>query len=338
MNCGKDLLPADSVAFLLNALTRCAEDLKSDPVPGGPCLVYHRPGLEALLDSPAAYCRGEAMDDWVAMLMKYGLPCLSITRSEWIETVEADAFIFPAPAAVGPSLARVSLECLRRGTPIAWMGQASLLPDGLQQALGVNVTRPPRESALAGPATLEDPELAAAVGTRGVVLNQRQRSLSESPSWQPVISALGGPVFSRHRTMPSWIWETPEWGTPEDLHLTVKSVESLQTYVAVSRALGRAGWGRERLGWQNRDWTRPVVFHFWRYAAGRLGVLLGNLETGLTGHSQCYAHGSIEASRPLTAIAAEAGSEPVVLSATGTRCAVGLGPHKSCILRMEART
>lgn len=335
MNRGPELLPPESVDYLAGVFSSCAADLALNPVPGGPCLVYHRHGLETLLAAPADYCRGEAMDDWTAMLQKYGFPVLSITRSEWLKDVEADALVFPAPAAIGEPLAATLLERLRRGVPVLFMGQASLLSAPLRKALDIAVRPEPVLNSQPGPAVIEDPALAALTGTRGLVLNQRQSSLIENKSWKTLIRFGDSPVLARHAALPCLIWETPEWGTPTELQLLHQSILSPQTYVAAARAAGENGWGPERLRWTNRDWQKPVCFLFWRYETGGLGVLLGNIETGLTGNSQFYVHGSLSYAGKTPAVTTTAGTEPVVLAAGEEQCAAGLGPYKSCVLSLN---
>jgi len=296
MNRGPELLSEEAVNFVVRTMNEAAADLARHPLPGGPCLIYHRQGLEALLASPATYSRGEEMDDWTSMLLKFGVPVLSITRSEWLGSVTADAFIFPSPAHMEDELSDTLYAKLQVGTPVLFTGQASLLSEKLRNKLELAVLNEPQESEYASAATIEQQRLVASIGTSGVAINQRVRTLADSTSWETLIRCLEGPVFAAHRQLPCWIWETPEWGTPYELHLTVKSIQSPQTYHAIALAFGEHGWGIDNMKWTNADWQKPIAFLFWRYAAGGAGVLLGNLETGTTGSSQFAVTGQLACS------------------------------------------
>lgn len=280
MNKGQELIPEETVRQLCRTMEDSAEDLLDDPVPGGPCLVYDRDGLESLLYDPQPYSRGEEMDDWAAMLQKYGVPILSITRSEWLPSVEADAFHWPAPHRLTDPNVRHLLHKLEAGTPVLFTGQAALLPAELRQALNISVESEPVRAARPSAALVKG-TLADLLDMDGLVLNQRQRTLMESKDWETLIECLGGPVFAMHRSLPCCIWETPEWGTPRQMHLTFKSIESPQTYIGVAQTIARQGWGAELRRWSNEDWQKPVCWLFWRYRGGGEAMLLGNLEKGI---------------------------------------------------------
>ncbi len=332
MNRGPDLIPAETVQHLCNTLDRCQADLARGPVPGGPCLVYHRPGLESLLNHPEPVSRGEEMDDWTAMIMKYGVPVLSITRSEWLEDIQADGFLVPAPACLDPVL-ETSLETrLRQGIPILFMGRAALLPERLRRSLAIRTREDPVTGCLASFARVSG-ALARRIGATGLQVLQRQRTLDESPDWETAIEGLGGPVLSRHRSLPCVIWETPEWGTPMELHLTTRSVGSLQLYLSVSEVFGADGWGPSSLRWTGEDWQKPACFHFWRYPDGTATVLLGNLETGTTGSSQFAIKGLLQAAgRPVGPHPAHAAWPPGWIRPQPGGFRIALAPHRMALV------
>jgi hypothetical protein len=342
MNRGRDLLPQATVDWLVGQLDACATDLARQPLPGGPCIVHHRAGLEWLLAHPAEHCRGEGYDDWIAMLLKYGLPCLSITRSEWLGQggIAADSWIWPAPAQLTDHLQSWLLTRLQQGEPVLLLGQAALLPDALRAALGVQLAAQPVTAELPDAAELEN-ELASWVGTRAVVINQRQRTLAVAPAWQSLLTWHGGPVFAGHRQLPCFIWETPEWGTPMELHLSWRSVESPQTYAAIAHAL-QAFQGALRF--EIGHLARPVCYLEWHgEGADEYTILLGNLETGVLGNSQFCVKGQLRlASRDPLAITPHAAlwsNQVTGKYAHGeTQTAITLGAHKSALFRIQRNT
>jgi len=344
MNHGSELLPEASVEFVRHAIEQSAADLTREPVPGGPCLVYHRAGLEALLQSPEDFSRGEEVDDWAAMLLKYGMPVLSITRSEWLVEVKADAFVFPAPAKMEPPIAQALLEKLHGGTPVLFTGQGKLLAEPLRSALGIAVTEQPALAHLPSAGTVLQ-ALAEHVGTAGLVLNQRYRTLADSDDWESLIRALDGPVLAKHRHLPCWIWETPEWGTPGEMHLTIETIQSPQLYQAVALAFGAGGYGKEQISWSNVHRQRPIAFLFWRYpgengANGKpeIGGLAGNLETGLIGNSQfgVEARLSIQSSEAWDCQGFKPFS-PGKIGKDGDRFRIALAGHKAGLFTLRSR-
>jgi hypothetical protein len=338
LNRGKDeLIPSETVEKVRSILDDCEEDLKRDPAPGGPCLVYHREGLLSLLNNPADNSRGEEMDDWAAMLQKYGTPLLSITRSEWLGRVEADGFIFPAPARIGHDLCGVVLGKIKSGIPVMFTGQASQLSNELREALSVDVEELATECALATAAEVED-GLALAIGTKGLMINQHQRSLKANDEWIALIQCIGGPVFAKHTEKACFIWETPEWGTPNESHLTCKTVGTPQTFRAVSDTFGKGGWGAERYEWTNDDWQKPVCFLFWRYRDGGAAMLLGNLETGMIGNSQFAVKGTLTFSNSEShTVVAKKGLGHGRIKETGAGFHIALAPHNAYIVMVEDR-
>jgi hypothetical protein len=339
MNRRDQLLEPSCVEWLVGTLNAAGVDLKSDPVPGGPCLVYSYDGLAGQMGRPGAYCRGEAFDDWTAMLQKYGLGMLSVTRAEWVGKIgEVDALVAPVSVGMAPEAAKEMVERGRRGVPVLWLGQAAELPEAVREALDIVVAEAPAESDLASGGVLMDEALCERFGTRGVVVNQRGRSLEAGDGWQSVIECLGGPVAARRTEGAVWIWETPEWGTLNETHLTVASVQSLQTYGAIAEGFGASGpgYGTLRMGWRSRQWMRPMCFLFWRYAEGAHGVLLGNLETGMTGNSQFYVHGRLSHACGVLHVSVVSQAQPVKLEVAEGQVVVALGPHGSCVLRLEA--
>lgn len=335
MNRGGELLGEDAAALLRRTLREAADDLRRNPVPGGPTLVYDRDSLEALSLQPADHSRGEEIDDWGAMLMKYGLPILSITRAEWLAEVKADGFILgPTMALPGEAVGNL-LRRVKEGLPVLLLGQAAFHHGQLRETLGIPVEEEAVTSPLPSAGQLS-PTLWEEAETTAVVLNQRARTLATGPGWTPLVECLGGPVAARHTGGSVYIWETPEWGTPRELHLSPRSVQSLQTYLAMATEFSRQGWGAERLYWINDDWTKPICFHFWRHDGGGVALLVGNLEFGMTGNSQFCVRG-----RAGCVLAPELdarhGLRPTELMVVDSAIHVGLHAHRSAVVSVEGQ-
>jgi hypothetical protein len=301
MNRRDQLLPEETVAQLGQLIHECQADLAKNPRAGGPCVVYHRAGLEALLENPVNYCRGEAIDDWISMLIKYGTPCLSITRSEWLPDISADGYIVPVPCNLDEHACTFLLNEMRKGKTVLLSGSAEVIPPLLRKSLDIDIVTTPVRAELPSAATISS-ELQAVTKTSAVIVNQKARSCISGKNWESLIDCLGGPIFLRHRALPCFIWETPEWGTPTMLHLTVESIQSPQYFWAIASAINHNGWGNAKLQWRNADWLMPVCFLFQYNSNNTKNIVLGNLETGITGNSQFGATGVVRGVKQLEII------------------------------------
>lgn len=331
MNRKDQLLPRETVDWLVGVMNDAAEDLAQAPTPAGPCLVYDRAAMEASLDEPAECSRGEELDDWAAMLLKYGCPILSIVRAEHAPQTDADAYVIPAIASA--SLAEWAAGVAGRGTPVLVLGEAARMHAEARRSLDVRMEAAERTAPLPTAAAVSA-DLAVRIGTAGVAINQRRRTLAESPEWTTLIAALGGPVLARHRRLPVWVWETPEWGTPLELNLTAQTIQSPQTYLAVALAFRAGGWGTASVDWSNEDWLKPVCLLAWNYPAGGGAVLLGNLETGVTGNSQNCAKGTLSFDAARFGLRYDLFPAPGRVTEKDGQTVVSLGPHKVARLHL----
>lgn len=83
------------------------------------------------------------------------------------------------------------------------------------------------------------------------------------------------------------------------LHLTVESIQSPQYFWAIASAINHNGWGNAKLQWLNADWLMPVCFLFQYNSNNTKNIVLGNLETGITGNSQFGATGVVRGVKQL---------------------------------------
>lgn len=328
-----ELLPAETVDLLSGCLNEAAADLVLDPKPGGPCIVYPRNAFEESLANPASESRGEEVDDWAAMLVKYGSPILSITRTEWLLDVTADGYLLPLPWGLNDRQCDRILHEASSGKPVLLVGDPAWIDPKLRDKLGVEIETKSLNSRLPSSAKVLEP-LATEVGTEGGAVNQRRRNLAPSSTMLTRMESLGGPILSQWVGGSCWVWETPEWGTPFELHMSFKSIQSPQIWAAVSIETSRQGWDPSGLGWANDDLSKPVCFLFWRYPDGTGTVMLANLETGITGNSQFCVGG---------VLSANAVPKPSQFGVPGRwggqeeRSVVRLGAHKACLLSFSVR-
>jgi hypothetical protein len=187
---------------------------------------------------------------------------------------------------------------MRKGKTVLLSGSAEVIPPLLRKSLDIDVVTTPVRAELPSAAIISS-ELQAVTKTSAVIVNQKARSCIGGKNWESLIDCLGGPIFLRHRSLPCFIWETPEWGTPTMLHLTVESIQSPQYFWAIASAINHNGWGNAKLQWLNADWLMPVCFLFQYNSDNTKNIVLGNLETGITGNSQFGATGVVRGVKQL---------------------------------------
>lgn len=335
MNRGNKLLSESTVQYLCDRMKDCMIDLEKKPIPGGPCIVYHKAGFDNLMGSTCSYSHGEEIDDWASMLVKYGIPVLSITRSEWLENINRHDFIFPVPAALDDQLMNTIERFIIEGRKIFFTGQAALLPERIKKVLNLKTLDEPAQCEMPSCAQVCE-RVSSQIKVKGLQINQRQRTFEESEDWETLITCLGGPVMAKNRNNKCFIWETPEWGTPYELHLTSKSIGSVELYLTVAHIIGSDGWDKEEIQWINEDYQKPLCFLYWKYADGHKTLLFGNLETGCTGNSQFAVKGDLIFNDHRSYILESFEKyKPGITSVNETGYRIALAPHMSAIISVK---
>ena len=289
LNRGKTLLPRETVHTLAATLDDVDASLEREPDNGGGCIVYDRENFLRALVHPLPYGRGEDFDDWCALLQKCDCSIWSIVRMEDLPAVSADWFFLP----FAHDLDSVQLDCLTdklAASALVFAGMAAELDEKLAKRFDIRRKAPLFAQEPLSALVFTSPD---ETGRRAFCVPQRAVSLDESPSFATVAAENGNPVLVRRRDQPLWIWETPEWGTPGDLHLFPESAGDFAYYRRVAALLEEDDPARRTLSFSTADKRMPINFLWARYADGSAMVLLGNLETGLTGNSQFATHGTL---------------------------------------------
>ena len=121
------------------------------------------------------------------------------------------------------------------------------------------------------------------------------------PPHQPIVGE--GEVLVRAGSTPTLVrrdnviyWQPPDWSEPSNPFLPRYQIGSLASHALAARALVDAC---ARVGLSHAadvPFAQPVAFHLWR-SNGRVHVLLGNLETGLTGDARTERHVTLKLER-----------------------------------------
>ncbi|HLP73018.1 MAG TPA: hypothetical protein VK155_08965 [Bacteroidales bacterium] len=118
-NQGKELLSEEDVRFLAIETNNALEDAAETKKINGPTLVYCRSAMEWQSQNKPSVSIKEWIDEQAGTLMKWSIPVLSITRSEYLPGVESDMFIFQTPVHLEKDEKYNIIKILQSGKPAA---------------------------------------------------------------------------------------------------------------------------------------------------------------------------------------------------------------------------
>jgi hypothetical protein len=242
----------------------------------GPAAVYDREAMRRTLSIDSSMNVSDFVDDQIGMLNKYGFGCITATRPEWVESIDADGVLWQTPD---------SRECLEktarmRGALIA-AGRADRIDSDLLAAVGVRA-----EGELVGAYYDELSELAGAPVRAPMYFASMQPIEPLSPSTQVHARSRTSPVLASNTESTLIYWMPQDWWQPGNATVRACHLGTLRPYPAVVRTLNRAQAENNGRWWlENVSEAQPVCVHVW-VSGGGLRVLAGNLETGAFGDAR----------------------------------------------------
>ena len=244
----------------------------------GPTLVYNRALMDWLAMQHPEWNVSEWIDDQAGLLMKWGVPCLSATRLEWLNTAQADGYIFQVPRDL-PDPTRSALQPLaREGVPLIFSGRADVIDPALLEMAGVKTTGNLQPSGFSFARAELPPDEKQSEGPLRVHL----------PVTQPV-ALSGGEALFESAHMPLIVqkdnviyWQPLDWSQPGNPFFPRYQLGTLAPYMVLARTLNETSARSGRSYVQSLPLARPVTVHLWR-SGGKIHVLIGNLETNFLG-------------------------------------------------------
>ena len=122
MNQGKRLLSDKDVTWLTTNLNGAIKDARKTSEVYGPTLVYCRDAIKWEMEHAPAIFEKEWIDEQAGCLIKWGVPILSVTRSEWLGEVKTDMPILSIPDHLPEAQVRVIERIIHEGRPLAIFG------------------------------------------------------------------------------------------------------------------------------------------------------------------------------------------------------------------------
>ena len=238
-------------------------------------LVYSRALMERLSEH-SDWNASEWLDDQAGLLMKWGVPILSIDRAEWASP-DANSHIAQGDGT------RFDLE-----RPMLVTGRADTFDPAIRERLGLA----PRGRLVAG-------DFYVASGGGAPPYDRPYL-----PDHQPVDTADDVQILYRTGATPLltrrglWAyWQPPDWSEPFNPFVPKYQLGSTYPHFVVARLLHELAREAGLSYIAGIERPQPIAFHLWR-SAGQICVLFGNLETGEFGDSRTPRRVNVCLSRP----------------------------------------
>ncbi|MBK5261204.1 MAG: hypothetical protein JJE17_01375 [Peptostreptococcaceae bacterium] len=140
-NKGKILLSKEDVSFIAKTTNAAFFDAQETKEVFGPTMVYCRSAMEWKSGNRPDQSIKEWIDEQTGTLMKWAVPVMSVTRSEYLPNVESDMFIFQTPVNLKQSEKKNIIKILESGKPVAVFGSpAGGLDKDISEIIGVSTT------------------------------------------------------------------------------------------------------------------------------------------------------------------------------------------------------
>lgn len=310
------LLSQEDIQFITSNLNAAEESAGQLEEVYGPLMVHDRNSILAIHAEDPSANASEWIEDQAGFLMKFGTMCLGATRTEWLPPTWPDGLLLQLPDRIGADiLARLD----GIGGPSMAIGRADRINRDLLQKAGVrrsNNLRPAGFS-LGYPASSD----------------LRPEDRLHLPEHEPVSAEPGTDVLYRSpdgallaATDQYIYWQPPDFTDPSEPGLTHSQLGSMSPYIEAARALQMRAEKSAGVSTRGIQSHSPVTVHCWK-SAGRIQVLVGNLESGWIGDARFPRQ--FELVLPLERIGLEPGSYQLIEEMGQTTFAAQL--DKGCL-------
>jgi len=296
-NQGKRLLETEDVSFLSKHLGEALRNSAETDEVFGPTLVYSREAMKWQADHATA---GREIKEWIdeqaGSVIKWPIPLLSVTRSEWLGKVTTDLPIVQCPSHMSDDARAAVLALIRSGRPVAIFAS----PDGgigaeIERLVGIEsaetVDREPRsyEARIAdGASTLVKnlPEEFATYTILSRTVASGELRVLYRIGANPVLMLKGGDKNVL-------VWDPPEVTFRDGVSLRENMGGSGAPYALTAGALNFLLSKTEGIHARDIDFEQTMNVGAWRMKDGRVLVLAANLEEGLRDDADHRRHATL---------------------------------------------
>ncbi len=289
-NQGKRLISEEDVIFLASTSNSAISDAHEIKKIFGPTLVYCRSAMEWQSNNKPEVNIKEWIDEQAGTLMKWSVPVLSVTRSEYLPSVESDMFIFQTPVHLNQTEKENIIKVLESGNPAAvFASPAGGLDKDISNIIGVST----RDSII---------NITRFIGTLNYKTNGIYASLPNTfPLFQPytlnkfekgieiVYSVSKSPCLGYNQLNGKQLifWDAPDFsknvpsGSGDYEESLDQILGSPVPYVLTARLMNEL---MKKNGFVSVDEIlqyQPVNLSIWQLQDGSYRIMAGNLEEGI---------------------------------------------------------
>jgi hypothetical protein len=287
---GGELFDREEIAFMAEAHNSAIIDARQTKEVFGPTMVYSREAMVWQSHHAPDQFINEWIDEQMGNVLKWSVPCLSITRSEWLDQIRTDLPVIQTPVHLPADQVAAIAQRIESGQPVAIFGSAAGgIDPGLAALMGVRLgaakfpAPPEMHRALLADANspyIDDvpyrfsflwqandvtaigegkPVYAIGESTPLVVQSSAGR---KTLFWDPAVQQVNPVPKNESKPLIEWIKSTyPYFLTARVLHDFLQGTTSPWLKQPVEDA--------------------PVAIHSWQLEDGSYRVLAGNMEEGL---------------------------------------------------------
>ncbi len=269
----RTLMAEDDVRWLARELDAAEASAARLEAVVGPTLVHDRPSMRALIEERPDQHASEWVEEYVGLLLKWGLPVLSATTVGQLPTLDLRAAVLQVPVTEDHTR-----DALLGEIPALVTGRADLLAAPVRRAAGIAATgRLVDAGYTLGQARSTDlrPKGWVSMPVHAQVVTEPDVRTWYGSSETPMLTARGSLS----------VWQPPDWANPTNRQLPHYQLGGVEPHIEAARALHRALEDAGQLHVQPVPAHTPVSLHAWR-SDGVHHLLVGNLESGWIGDAR----------------------------------------------------
>jgi hypothetical protein len=287
---GGEIFDKGELAFMAEALNSAILDARRTKEVFGPTMVYSREAMAWQNRHAPDRFINEWIDEQMGTVLKWSVPCLSVTRSEWLDQIKTDLPVIQTPVRLPAAQIAAIARRIESGRPVAIFGSAA---GGIDPRLATLMGVKPDAAPFPEPVAMH----------RALLADADSPYIDEVPYrfsflWQANnVTASGGarPIYSIGSSTPLVVQKSANRKTlfwdPAVLQVNpipkneskplIEWIKSTYPFFLTARVLHDYLQGTESPWVKQPIEEAAVAIHAWQLEDGTYRVLAGNTEEGL---------------------------------------------------------
>jgi hypothetical protein len=284
-NRARELLSHEDINFIASNLNEAQSSAQRLEVTYGPQMIYNRRMMEWLSANHPNWNVSEWLDDHTAFLMKWGVPCLSSSRLEWLQEPIHEPLLVQVPGQLNAQDGQKLERLIDEGHHVWLVGRADVIDEGLLAHAGTQ--RKPKGLLSPGYHKVK-PEASHPPGSVQQSYNvfvPECQPIEETNRGEIIFRTDQTPLILKSKEKPVYYWQPQDFNDPKNQSLPMTQVGSFNSYWAAAKEINQSSAAANQSYVQDVAMEQPIAVHYWK-SAGTVYLLVGNLETGFVGDAR----------------------------------------------------